>query len=209
MSSCLDQALNASNCRILANDKIVTYSLLSQLGFPIPETVATFNRKGRRIGAETQLATLGDVTAFLHSSAAYPLFIKPVCGTYGRGALGLAEYLRDTDRFRLLDGSIADTHAVLSDMEFPPYDGKLFQKVLIPHAAIVEITGPRVSCVRLIVVLVGGVPHVHTVFWKVVTGSNVMDNFSLGARGNLLAAVDVATGTIGNVHRRPGAVNCG
>ncbi len=197
-STFLDRSLNASHSRVLANDKVITYALLARFGFPIPLTHAIFNRKGRFIGDEKRLATLEDVRAFLRFDAPYPVFVKPVCGTYGRGALGISAYLQDSDQFRLLDGTLTGMDELLADFEFEPYDGKLLQEVLIPHGEIAEITGPRISCIRVIVVVVGTIPRIHTAFWKVVAGSNMTDNFSLGRHGNLIAAVDVKTGTVGN-----------
>ena len=198
-STCLDQRLNENGSRILANDKIVNYALLARLGFPIPRTYATFNKKGRFIGDEERLTTLDQVRGFLRSEARYPLFVKPVCGTYGRGALGISEYLAGSDQVRLLDGSLTSTDTLLADFQFGPYDGKLFQEVLTSHSEIAAITGPRISCVRMIVVVVDMTPRLHTAFWKIAVGTNMTDNSSLGKKGNLLAAIDLRSGQVGHV----------
>lgn len=195
----LDRSLNAPHSRILANDKIINYSLLAGFGFPIPRTFATFNKKGRFIGGEQRLATIAEARAFLRSGASYPVFVKPVCGTYGRGALGISAYVSGSDQLRLLNDKVLGMDELLSDFEFEPYDGKLIQEVLTPHAEIAAIAGPRMSCVRMIVVVVGTTPRLHTAFWKIVAGNNMIDNFSLGRLGNLVAAVNTETGTVGNV----------
>lgn len=57
------------------------------------------------------------------------------------------------------------------------------QEVLRPHPAIAEVTRPRISCARAIVVLVGGRLKLHTACWKVVNGDNMTDNFSQGRSG--------------------------
>lgn len=200
LSRLLDRQLNADHARILANDKIITYALLAKLGYPIPLLYATYSSMGRRVGGEQQLRTLETAGAFLKENVRpHPLFIKPAAGTYGRGAVGLEAYISDGDRFRLLNGNHISREELLASFDFKYNKGMLIQEVLRPHPSIAELTGPRISCVRIILVLIDGTPKLHTAFWKVVNGNNMTDNFSLGRSGNLLAAVDTDQGSIYNV----------
>jgi glutathione synthase/RimK-type ligase-like ATP-grasp enzyme len=200
LSRMLDRQLNAGHARILANDKIITYALLARLGYPIPLLYATYSSTGRRVGDEQQLRTLEAAGVFLKENVGlHPLFIKPAAGTYGRGAMGLEAYRSDGDRFRLLNGNHISSQELLEGFDFKYNKGVLIQEVLRPHPAIAELTGPRISCVRIILLLIDGSPKIHTAFWKVVNGNNMTDNFSLGRSGNLLAAADTDQGGIYNV----------
>lgn len=51
-STTIDLRLNHAYWRATANDKVLNYALLQQYGFAIPETIAQFSTKKRRIGAE-------------------------------------------------------------------------------------------------------------------------------------------------------------
>ena len=51
-STTIDLRLNHAYCRATANDKVLSYVLTQQNGFAIPQSIATFSTKKRRIGAE-------------------------------------------------------------------------------------------------------------------------------------------------------------
>ena len=197
MSAEIDRRLNANSSRVLANDKIVNYQLLAALGYRIPRTLATYSPAGRAIGGEVRLSNHDEVRAFLRD-AAKPIFAKPVVGTYGRGAMAIAAYDPRRAMLKLADGSEAPEERLLRQLEFQPFNGFLFQDVVRPHAEIVEVAGPAASCAR-IGVLSDPEPAVHFAFWKIATHGNVTDNFSRGATGNLLGAIDIATGRISEV----------
>jgi glutathione synthase/RimK-type ligase-like ATP-grasp enzyme len=197
MSAEIDKRLNAASSRILANDKIVNYQLLAALGYLFPRTLATYRAAGPAIGSEVRLPTHDAVRAFLRDAGG-PVFAKPVVGTYGRGAMAIAAYDSRRAMLRFLDGTEAPEDRLLRQLEFPPFNGFLFQELVRPHSAIVDVAGPAVSCVR-VGVLSDPEPAVHFAFWKIATRENVTDNFSRGATGNLLGAIDMATGAIKDV----------
>lgn len=202
MSAEIDRRLNADSSRVLANDKIVNYQLLAALGYRIPRTRATYSPAGRAIGGEARLSSHDDVRAFLREAGS-SIFAKPVVGTYGRGAMAIAAYDARRAMLRLADGSEVPEQHLLRQLEFPPFNGFLFQDVVRPHAEIVEVAGPAASSVR-VGVLSDPEPKVHFAFWKIATHDNVTDNFSRGATGNLLGAIDMATGRISEVVARLG-----
>jgi hypothetical protein len=193
-SAALDRRLNRDWSRVLANDKLMNYLVLRTLGYPIPEPIATYTRQGRQIGTERRLRTLDEVADFLRSNA-YPLYVKPVNGGYGRGVLGIAA--RTGDHLHLLDGSIVRVGDFLVSCDHPPYGGMLFQQPLQSHPAISALTGSTaLSCVRIICLLTPREPVIHTAFWKLTSGNNMLDNFSHGDYGNCLAAVNLDDGLI-------------
>ena len=202
MSAKIDRDLNSDSSRVLANDKIVNYQVLAALKYPAPITRATYSPEGRAIGNELRLGSVAAVREYLRA-AHYPMFAKPVVGTYGRGAVAIAGFEDAPAVLRLADGRTMTESAFLEQLQFPPFAGYLFQDVVRPHRAIVDIAGPAVSCVR-IGVLVDPTPSVHFAFWKIATGSNFTDNFSRGKTGNLLGAIDMQSGRVTDAIAAPG-----
>ena len=205
----LDRTLNADCSRVLANDKLINYLILKSQGLPIPRPIATFTKQRRRIGAEHVLSTQDEVRDFLAGDV-FPFFVKPVWAGYGKGVVGVAGW--EDSRLRLLDGKTMTFDEFFAPFNFLPFRGMLFQGCLEAHPAIREICGsPAISCVRMICFVTRSGPVIHTAFWKIVTGRNMLDNFSHGDYGNCLGAVDLTTGTITHAIARmglDGAVTC-
>lgn len=201
-SGALDQLLNNNQSRVLANDKLVNHVLLQAAGLPSPTPLATFTRDGRAIGGETVLRTLDEVRAFLAGDI-YPFYVKPISAGYGRGVLGVAS--GDGQRFQLLDGSEIGIDKFMAPFAFGPYRGMLFQKPLQAHPAVAELTGTEaVSCVRFICFVTSTGPRIHTAFWKITCGRNMLDNFSHGDYGNCLGALDIVSGKVVRVVSKMG-----
>ncbi len=190
----LDRRLNDDHSRALANDKLLTYLVLAAAGLPIPRPLATYTTNGRRIADEQTLTRPEEVEAYL-ASPIYPCYVKPIAGGYGKGVLGLAG--RTGDALQLLDGSTLAGDEWRRSFAFPPYRGMLFQAPLHAHPHIQELTGTSaVCCVRFICLVTERGASVHTAFWKIAAGRNMLDNFSHGDYGNCLGALDVGTGTV-------------
>jgi hypothetical protein len=202
VSAKLDRILNDDYSRVLANDKLINYLVLSAGDFSIPAAVATYSTCQRSVGTERKLSTKAEVRAFL-SETTFPLFVKPISAGYGRGVLGLSGW--QDSRLTLIDGRVIQFDDFFAPFEFPPYRGMLFQKCLDAHPAIAAITGSQaISCVRMICFVTPSGPVIHTAFWKIVTGSNMLDNFSHGDFGNCLGAVELDSGTITHAISRMG-----
>lgn len=201
-SSRLDKELNDDYSRILANDKLLNYLLLNVNGFPIPAPVATYTAGGRRIGGEIVLQTHDEVRTFLNGDV-YPFYVKPISAGYGHGVLCVTG--REGDSFRLFDGRLIGLEEFMAPFAFLPYGGMLFQKPLTAHPEIADLTGTSaVSCVRFICFVTSAGPVIHTAFWKITTGNNMLDNFSHGDYGNCLGAIDIETGSVKRVISRMG-----
>lgn len=198
----LDRRFNSDHARVLANDKLINYIILDSLGFPFPRPLATYSVSGRRIAKETLLKSRGDVFQYLQT-APYPLFVKPISAGYGRGAAGLAGF--DGEQVRLLDGNRVEFDKFFAPFDFLPFQGMLFQECAESHPAIRELTGSAaICCIRMICIVARCETLVHTAFFKIVTGHNMLDNFSHGDYGNLLAALDTERGVITHAIRHMG-----
>jgi hypothetical protein len=195
-SAALDRQLNHDWSRALANDKLLTYLILRAHSFPIPKAIATYSKEGRTIGGEISLRTKDDVLDFL-SKDVFPFFVKPISAGFGRGVLGVSGWGRSSSELLLRDGSQISLDKFLSDFDFPPYQGRLFQGCLEPHPSIARLTGTNsISCIRLVCFVTPEGATVHTGFWKIVSGTNMLDNFSHGDFGNCLSWVDVDSGEV-------------
>lgn len=201
-SSELDRLLNDDYSRILANDKLINYSILTTQKFPIPRPIATYSTDRRTIADELTLHSKEDVSAFL-ATATFPLFVKPISAGYGRGVMGVSGLV--DGRVSLLNGKSIGFDEFFAPFLFLPFKGMLLQECIEAHPAIKELTGSSaICCVRMICFVISSGPVIHTAFLKIVTGSNMLDNFSHGDYGNCLGSVDLATGTITHVIARVG-----
>jgi hypothetical protein len=190
----LDRSLNNVQSRVLANDKLINHVLLASAGLPSPTPIATYTAGGRRVASEPALTTHGDVQEFLRGPV-YPFYVKPISAGYGRGVLGVAG--RSDDMLELFDGTSVSVEKFMKPFDFEPYRGMLFQKPLSAHPAIAELTGTQaVSCVRFICFVTSQGPVIHTAFWKITSGKNMLDNFAHGDHGNCLGAIDNENGQI-------------
>lgn len=198
-SARIDQKLNDDYWRATANDKVLNYALLVHYGFTVPETLATYSPSGRRIADEILLRSEDELSRFLASEMTFPVFIKPIHGTYGRGTFCLQRVLND-DAYLDSRGQSVSRKELLAACLQKKYGGMLFQKRLVQHPDIVAIVGPTVSCVRLILAIGGGgSPEVVLAFWKIGRANNITDNFCMGDSGNLLAWIATETGEVERV----------
>lgn len=201
-----DRTLNDDYSRVLANDKLLNYLVLRSAGYPIPTPIATFSTRGRKINGERVLCTFDEVIDFLDTDV-YPFYVKPISAGYGKGVVGVSG--KEEGGLRLMDGSLMTLDEFMLPFGFPPYQGMLFQRPLVAHPAIQAITGSEaVCCVRFICFVTTAGPTIHTAFWKITAGRNMLDNFSHGDYGNCLGAINIDDGTITRAIARlgPGGV---
>lgn len=195
-STVLDKALNCDQWRIFANDKVAFYSIMEANGMAYPRVAALFDDRGRQLKNAVPLHTEAATRAYLGDPAIYPLFIKPVSGTYGRGAFSAVGYDLASDSLQLGDGELRPVAAIIKMLQLPWTRGYLFQTLLQPHPEVAAVVGQRLSSLRVIVVLGADGPKIFRAVWKLPVGKNMSDNFMHGETGNLIANVDLKTGCI-------------
>jgi len=199
-SALLDRRLNEDYWRATANDKVLNYALLAHYGFPVPETIATFSPSGRRISNELLLRTKEALSSYLCSALTFPVFAKPIHGTYGRGTFCLQSSLKDGNGYLDARGQAVSLDELLDVCLNEKFGGMLFQERLVQHPDVAAMVGSTVSCVRVIVALGSdSPPEVVLAFWKIGREKNITDNFCMGESGNLLAWIDVETGIVGRL----------
>lgn len=192
----IDKNLNHNYWRATANDKVLNYALLQHYGFPIPETFATYSLGKRRIGRELSLNTEKELEEFLCKSLQFPVFIKPIHGSYGRGTYSLIAYDAMLGCFIDVQGEKIPLADLMKTCLTKQFYGMLFQQCLQPHEEVQALVGSTTSCVRVIVVMTNEGPKIHMAFWKIARARNITDNFCMGETGNLLAWVNKDSGAI-------------
>ncbi len=201
-------SLNPRHAVLPAWDKRVFHQLASAAGLPVVPLKATFY-PGGRLPEEfgRLLRNVGEAAAFLRQPESYPLFAKPAHSQQGVGALHLSAYDPAADDILLADGgrlAVNDFVPRLVRSVDPRYHrpecGFLFQEALRLPPEIEDITGwPAICGVRIVCLNdATGVRPIGAA-WKIAVAPNRVDNFHMGAFGNLVAGVDLATGAVDGV----------
>jgi hypothetical protein len=154
---------------------------------------------GRFFGAVPCLTQASALADFLRGKIPYPFFSKPVHGAHGKGAALVIAFDRSSDQLIYGDGKHIALEQSIAELTSPSGDGHLFQECLVPDPMIKEISGRRVSSLRVIVPLGATGRHLFRAIWKIPVGRNMTDNFDRGSTGNMLGQVDPETGLVKRV----------
>jgi len=200
----LDRQLNVDNWRIFANDKLIFYSMMEAANLNYPKIKAVYCKQDRYIKDCIRL-TQNSAGNYLRNTLRYPAFIKPVHGTYGRGAFSALSYNEATDSILMGNLDQISIDEVLAQFDEKWAEGYLIQKMLEPHPEIYNLVGNLVSSLRIIVLHTRNGPILFRGVWKFPTGNNMSDNFMHGETGNLIADIDLKAGKISKVITGTGA----
>lgn len=201
-------ALNPRHAVLPAWDKLVFAEIAQAAGLPFTPIVAFFHpAKKLSVGGCRHLPTIEAVMEFLRHEADYPLYSKPAYSQQGEGALALLGYDEEDDslllpgerRFRLSE-FVKRLGDPVDRRYHKPECGFLFQKMLRNALEIEELAGWSAICGVRLICLNGpeGVLPVAAA-WKIAMPPNEVDNFHMGAYGNLVAGVDIETGYVNRV----------
>jgi hypothetical protein len=177
-------------------DKVLSFERCLERGVPILPLSAVALR---RLDGIVRLPALDDEEALRRfvAGAAMPddAFIKPAGGLGGAGAFAARRangHWRDGGKQLDLDGLVGRIAAVADDK------GVIIQPRAVPHGAM-SLAGARfgLPTLRVQTALTEDGPEVVYVVQKILGGKMLVDNFSRGTKGNLIAAVDPATGVYG------------
>ena len=117
----------------------------------------------------------------------YPFFGKPVTGIRSIGVAAVERYDAGSDVLVFMGGKSLALDGFVQEIEPYRKDGYLFQEMLRPHPELAALCGPRVSTVRLIVLLEQGEPALFRALWKIPVGQS---GRQLLAARQLLAGLD-------------------
>lgn len=189
----------------LGEDKVLGHAVLAAHGVPLPETYALYHPFRVFPGAPT-LRNPEELAAFLRDGMSYPFFHKPVSGVRSEGVHLVREIDREADTVTFHDGATESVDAFCTRIHTSEGqsegDGHLFQEVIRMHPEVVKRVGPGVSTVRVIVLVEEDGPTIAQAVWKVIGGDAIADNN--WREGNLLADIDLETGTVTRLVRGRG-----
>lgn len=206
-----DELLNSLHpraARLFTKDKVLTCERCLDYGVAIAPILAVIGRDPDRPGAR-RFAGLDTAQAIVAAECDWPdrVFVKPVGGTYGRGAMALTRDdagggWRDDDGAAFTADALAATLLAYRD----PL-GVLVQPRLANDPALAPIGGDLgLSATRIVTALTTTGPEVVLAVQKVFGRRALADNFQGGRSGHLLSVLDVARGRIvASYGRRAGA----
>ncbi len=177
----------------LAFSKIASDAILAAHGLPV---VPLLNlHTARAFPSAGRTATAQALEAFLLNDLSCPAFGKPLWGSQSLGTTSIASRDAAAGTLALQDGRTVKAADLAREIHARyGFDGYIFQPKLAPHAAVRALCGDKLATVRVMTVMKENVPYVFKVCWKIPAGANMADNF--WRRGNILAGVDMATGTV-------------
>jgi hypothetical protein len=178
----------------IADDKLLFYSFMRGADLPIPETLATYDAKGRSAFCRT-LPNKKALRDFLADDTAYPLFLKPTDGMYSIGALRLQQATKSG--IILKSGQEASLDDIVTFVSDYGKQGYLLQRILQPHADLIGHFGTTLPSIRFLVLLGDDGAAVESAVVKIPRSHNVADNY--WRSGNMLGAVNKESGIIERV----------
>ena len=190
----LDYHLNPRSDWALVDDKLTCQVLLEAAGLPTPGLLACYESPARPLVGLRTLSHPEQLHGFLAETGS-GLFMKPVRSGQGQGCLAIRHYLPEQQCLLLENGGQMKLDELLQQLARQSY---LFQERLKPHASLARLH-PVLASLRVVVLQKPEQPKLFRCLLRLPTGKNMVDNFSNGVTGNLLASVDPASGTIEKV----------
>jgi hypothetical protein len=203
INEALNRALNPRSAVSAAWDKLQLTALLAPCKLPTATVTAVYKPHGGiPLDHVVKLCDVDALRIYLRTRQHYPMFAKPCYSQQGIGAFLFAEFDATSDTILLgngktltLDNFINQHICSSSSDHYRPEAGYLFQQVLQQHPALTAFQGsPTISGFRVVVLNTETGPQVFRALWKIATGRNTHDNFSMGAYGNLVGQIDLASG---------------
>jgi hypothetical protein len=180
----------------LFDNKIAMASYLAAYGFPVIPALAVYAGDLGATAAHVVRDAEG-LRRVLADESNYPMFGKPAEGLQSLGSVGLRRYSAQERTLETTDGRMVALDAFVDEIVRNYADGYVLQKFVAPHAAIRALCGERLPTIRIVTLNLDGGPKVFRACWKIPAGANVADNY--WRDGNLLAQIDLATGTVRRV----------
>lgn len=192
----LARRLSTSADRAMARDKLRFHDHCREHGLatlPILGLVAGSDASVAAAGAASEELRLDAprLTALLEEHG--ELFLKPVDGSYGEGALR-ARHESGHTHFAGRSGTVGDLIAYCNALNPRGY---VVQALIRMHPDVQAVMSPSgVGTARVITCSAGPAPRFIGAALRITVGQNVTDNFVHGSSGNLIGGIDLDTGCV-------------
>lgn len=199
------RSVNNKNRRAYStSDKLATADRLTQAGVPSAPIVGVAGRKENAYELQSNYSNFqstADLEAYLSSKdCPDAIFCKPAWGQKGQGAIGASRSKAEwkVNEEEISAGALAKRILVDSDSY-----GRLLQPVLKNHPEVEKITGDvGLNTIRFVTASTNSGPKIIVATQKLIGARSLADNFLGGVTGNLIAAIDLARGTLGACYGR-------
>ncbi|MFQ5644342.1 MAG: sugar-transfer associated ATP-grasp domain-containing protein [Thiogranum sp.] len=191
-------AVNPDSWTRLTEDKSIFYRYCTALGVATPELYALFFKDKAGCSPDgSVLQNRADWISFLDDKLPEEFVIKPAWGVYGTG---ISLLHRSTNGAFMDAAGLEQSAAEIYDtmLSHPEYHSFVIQKRLRNHAELVQLSDTEYLQTTRIVTYVDNSSHCNILFafFKPIVGLNFSDNHDHGKTGNLVAQVDLQTGTL-------------
>lgn len=188
--------LNPETLREVGNDKLKFYLHCVRNGLPTIPVICVFASKPGLGVEEVEWICTPEQWRAKMLLAPTEMFIKPIDGTYGEGAFMVS---RRGDQFDFdgQSGSVDDLYRCLND-KLRHERAWLVQPRMRSHSSLDGIASPQgLATVRVVTHMRHNKAELLIADLKITVGDNLVDNFSKGKSGNLLAGIDRNSGALG------------
>jgi len=190
--------INPPQYDVLGLDKALMHRLAASLSIPMPEVLATTGPLDAPSYGPL-LDTPAKVRDFLAQPDSEDLFLKPVTGSLGAGALSLGQRVPGTQTWRTLPGKDSkDAEGVLAWISSTEgqLERFLIQRRVIPHPVIHDIAPDVLATIRFGTLTRKGVTSI--VGWSLRLGGGQTPTDNYTEPGGITVAIDMTTGTLGD-----------
>lgn len=192
----------SSDGKRLTVDKLITAERFAEASIPSAPLIAVIGRDAAAHPHQHRFPVLTSIDQIATVLAVAPdkLFAKPATGWRGDGVMGPQ---RTPQGWRVSDQRLSDRELAARLLKAAPKSGLLLQTRVQSHRDLTPIGGHLgLGCVRVNTALTTSGVEVVFIFGKIMGAEGLVDNFSGGKFGNMLAHVDVATGQITRAYGR-------
>jgi hypothetical protein len=188
-------SVNEKRGRAITGNKLRMYRFCREVGLPTIPILCSVGNLRDPADACVEHVTSPERFQTLLASAPDRLFAKRIHGSHGTGAFVVT---RDDAGFGFggRHGTAGELLAYIEE-NCGPRNGFILQPQVRPHPGLGPLTSADgLPTSRLVTTMNADGPHLRFACFKIPTGTNVVDNFHDGLGGNLLAAIDLETGTL-------------
>mgnify|MGYP002376993775 CR=1 FL=1 len=187
---------NPEASRHLVSDKLDFYEHCLKNDLPTVPVIAVVSR--HKDYDHRSVPRIGSIDSWRTVSRSFPtdIFIKPVDGTFGENAF--AAQTKDGEaHFNGRRCSIDELFLLLEGRLANGQQGYVIQPRMYTANSLVGVLSAKgLATIRIVTQLRSGASKLIVAEAKITVGDNVTDNFSNARSGNLLAAIDLESGTL-------------
>lgn len=195
-TTALFDGINPAAARVQVDDKLRFHRLCVQQGLPVPPLHAILSRRDTPAQDDVPVwRGFAEVQGHFRETAEIRLILKPQNDSLGTGVRFVC--LRAGEAFDIEDRPLPLADFVRELDDDMRRDDYLVQTFVRPHPAMMAFgSGKALGTLRVLALHRAGATALLYALMRIPCGANVHDNFSAGRSGNLIAAVDLASGRL-------------